>query len=67
MNIDYKNETLQSKTVSFEGETDDGKEFTLCANWNDWDGWGVDEIIWRDEEGTPEEEEAIMEKFVEEA
>ena len=65
MNIDYGNYRLESKTVSYEGETDDGKCFTITANWNDWDDWTVDEVTWHDEDGGSEEEvEAITVQFL---
>lgn len=65
MNIDYKNARIKSKQVDFEGETEDGKAFTLDANWNDWDDWSVDDISWHEEEGTSEQVDAIREKFLE--
>jgi len=64
MEIDYKNSRLISKTVDFEGTTEDGKGFTITANWNDWDEWSVDEISWHDEEGTEEQLEQIKEEFL---
>jgi hypothetical protein len=64
MEIDYKNSRLISKTVDFEGTTEDGKGFTITANWNDWDEWSVDEISWHDEEGTEEQLEKIKEEFL---
>ena len=65
MNIEYKkNGRIVSKQVDFDGETEDGRTFTIDANWNDWDGWSVDGISWDDEEGAPEEEEEIKEKFL---
>ena len=32
--------------------TQDGVEYnyTLMANWNDWDDWTVDDLMWDDEE-----------------
>jgi hypothetical protein len=64
MDIDYKNSRLVMKTVDFDGTTDDGKGFTITANWNDWDGWAVDDISWDDEEGTDEQIEEIKEEFL---
>jgi len=64
MEIDYKNSRLISKTVDFEGTTEDGKGFTITANWNDWDEWSVDDISWHDEEGTEEQLEQIKEEFL---
>ena len=44
MDINYNDGKLVSKNVNFEGVTVDGKGFTICAHWNDWDDWAVDEI-----------------------
>jgi hypothetical protein len=65
MDIDYKNGQVRSKQVDFEGETEDGRKFTVDANWNEWDDWAVDGITWHEEEGTEEEEEQIKEQFLE--
>lgn len=67
MKINYKEARMTSKTVDFDGETEDGKSFTLTANWNDWDDWTVDQIVWEGEAGTVEEEEEIMQQFISEA
>jgi hypothetical protein len=66
MNIDYKNGRIVSKQVDFDGETEDGRTFTIDANWNDCDGWEVGGISWDAEEGSEEEEEEIKEKFLSE-
>ena len=62
MKIDY-NGTLTSKTVDFQGEIDNGKTFAIVANWNDWDGWTVDDILWYDDKGLEEEIEMIKKEF----
>jgi hypothetical protein len=64
MKIDYHNSRLVTKTVDFEGETEDGKGFTITANWNDWDDWSVDEVTWHDQEGNEDEVEQIKEEFL---
>lgn len=66
MIINYDEAELQSKTVWFFGETNEGKEFTIMANWNDWDGWNVtpDEISFNEDDGTDEEREEIVKTFL---
>jgi hypothetical protein len=68
MKIDYDNGRLESKTVWFSGETDEGKKFTIMANWNSWDDWNVmpDEITFDEKNGTDEECEKIIEEFLKE-
>jgi hypothetical protein len=65
MKIDYASGRVISKTVTFNGETEDGRQFTINANWNDWDGWNVlrDEIDWDNNDGTDEESDEIALEF----
>ena len=65
MKIDYDSGRVISKTVTFNGETEDGRQFTINANWNDWDGWNVlpDEIDWDNSDGTDEESDEIAQGF----
>lgn len=63
MNINYQNGIITNKTVLFEGETDDGKSFTITANWNESDDWECDEVMWYDEEGTEDQVEEIKNQF----
>ena len=65
MKIDYDSGRVISKTVTINGETEDGRQFTINANWNDWDGWNVlpDEIDWDNNDGTDEESDEIAQGF----
>lgn len=66
--IDFNSERTHSKNVFFEGETESGLKFTINANWNEYDGWNLEEedILWDDEEGTEEEIQEIIDNFLNE-
>lgn len=66
MTINYDNPTTLVLTKMFEGETEEGKKFTITASWNDWDDWTIDSITWEGEEGTNDEEAEISEAFLSE-
>ena len=51
-------------TFWFKGETEDGKKFTIFAEWNDWDDWTIDRIEFDESDGTDDEEEEITEEFL---
>jgi hypothetical protein len=55
MTINFENPTTLTISKMFNGTTEDGRTFTITAQWDEWD----------DEPGTEEEEEEITEKFLE--
>ena len=68
MFIDYESPKTTSKTVWFNGETEDGKKFTIVANWNEWDDWTADssEIMWDEDSANEEECQEIIHEFLNE-
>ena len=68
MFIDYESPKTVSKTVWFNGETEDGKKFTIVANWNEWDDWTADssDMMWDEDSGNEEECQEILHDFLNE-
>jgi len=68
MFIDYESPKTTSKTVWFNGETEEGKKFTIVAGWDEWDDWTADssDLMWDGEEGTDEESQEIIHEFLNE-
>lgn len=66
MKIDYTNPKTTSKVVWFNGETEDGKRFTIIANWGEWEDWtaSADDVLWDDEEGSYDEAQEIIHEFL---
>lgn len=64
MKINYENSKTISISKSFKGETEDGRKFTIFAEWNDWDDWLIDRIEFDESDGTDEDEEEISEEFL---
>jgi len=68
MFIDYESPKVTSKTVWFNGETEEGKKFTIVSNWDEWDDWTADasDIMWDSEEGSEDEAQEIIHDFLNE-
>jgi hypothetical protein len=66
MKIDFDSPKTTSKTVWFNGETDDERKFTIVATWDEWDDWTADssEIMWDDEAGNEDECQEIIHEFL---
>jgi hypothetical protein len=65
MEINYSSEVLTSANYDYDGQMEDGREFTIHAFWDNWDDYTVDSIEWLNEaEGTEEEENEIIEMFL---
>ena len=65
MEINYSSEVLTSANYDYDGQTEDGREFTIHAFWDNWDDYTVDSIEWLNgAEGTDEEEDEIIEMFL---
>lgn len=64
MKINYDNPSTLVVTKLFDGETEEGKKFTITASWNEWDDWTIDSISWETEEGNNDEEAEISELFL---
>lgn len=63
MKIDFENPKTTSVRKLFDGELETGEKFTIDAEWTDWDGWEVIEIMW-DDNVVEDKEEEIKEYFL---
>ena len=63
MKIDFENPKTTSVRKLFDGELETGEKFTIDAEWTDWDGWEVIEIMW-DDKVVEDKEEKIKEYFL---
>ena len=66
MKIDFENANLISCRKWFKGEIETGELFTIDAEWNDWDGWMIIEVMQDEGEINEEKEEEIKNYFLEE-
>jgi hypothetical protein len=65
MEINYSSEILTSANYDYDGQTEDGRGFTIHAFWDNWDDYTVDTIEWLNgADGTDEEEDEIIEMFL---
>jgi len=66
MKIDFENANLISYRKWFKGVLETGESFTIDAEWNDWDGWMIIEVMQDEGEINEEKEEEIKSYFLEE-
>ena len=66
MKIDFENANLISYRKWFKGSLETGESFTIDAEWNDWDGWMIIEVMQDEGEINEEKEEEIKNYFLEE-
>ena len=66
MTIDFENANLISYRKWFKGVLETGESFTIDAEWNNWDGWIINEVMQDEGEINEEKEEEIKKYFLEE-
>lgn len=63
--IEFEGSQIISVDKIYKGALKNGQKFQIHANWNDWDGWTVDDIVFESDEGEQIKEE-ISESFMKE-
>jgi hypothetical protein len=66
MKIDFENANLISYRKWYKGELETGESFTIDAEWNNWDGWMIIEVMQDEGEINEKKEEEIKNYFLEE-
>lgn len=63
--INYDSSEIISVDKKFRGELEDGHRFEILANWNSWDDWSVDDILFeKDFQGVEEIKSKISDEFL---
>jgi hypothetical protein len=63
--INFDEPQIVSVDKWFGGQTEKGHKFMIHANWNDWDDWTVDDVVFEDESDVDEElKEEIAHEFM---
>jgi len=66
MTINFDEGKVLTLVKTLNGTTEDGRKFTITAEWNDFDDWTVDSIEFDYIKGTEEEIQEIEELFLNE-
>lgn len=64
MRINFETPETFSITKRFTGDLEDGRTFTIVAEWNDWDGWSIDNLECIKGELSEEDEQKICNYFL---
>lgn len=63
--IKYDSSEIISVDKKFKGELEDGHRFEILANWNSWDDWSVDDILFeKDFQGIETIKSKISDEFL---
>jgi hypothetical protein len=65
--ISFDSSEIISVDKKFKGQLRDGHRFEILANWNSWDDWSVDDILFENDfEGMDEMRSMISDEFLSE-
>lgn len=63
--ISYDSSEIISVDKKFKGELENGHRFEILANWNSWDDWTIDDILFENDfEGMEEIKGMISDEFL---
>jgi hypothetical protein len=63
--INFDDSKIISVDKIYKGSLKNGQKFEIHANWNDWDGWSVDDVVLESDTEESVKEE-ISESFMKE-
>ena len=65
--ISFDSSEIISVDKKFKGQLENGHRFEILANWNSWDDWSVDDILFENDfEGMDEMRSMISDEFLSE-
>lgn len=63
--ISYDSSEIISVDKKFKGELENGHRFEILTNWNSWDNWTIDDILFENDfEGMEEIKGMISDEFI---